>query len=74
MGQLPATRVILGRPFFHTGVDYTGPLTLKTFRRRGTKTYKGYFIVFVCFNTSAIHLEVTTDYSIEGFLAAYRRL
>lgn len=33
IGQLPAPRVTLCRPFFHTGVDYAGPLTLKTWTR-----------------------------------------
>lgn len=73
MGHLSASRVIPCRPFFHTGVDYAGPLTLKTFRGRGAKKYKGYFIIFTCFSTSAIHLEVATDYTTEGFIAAYKR-
>lgn len=73
VGQLPASRVIPGRPFLHIGVDYAGPVTLKTVRGRGSKAYKGYFIIFVCFSTSAIHLEVATDYSTEGFLAAFKR-
>lgn len=54
-------------------MDYAGPLTLRTYRGRGAKTYKGYFIIFVCLSTSAIHLEVSTDYSTDGFLAAYKR-
>ncbi|RLU24799.1 hypothetical protein DMN91_002889 [Ooceraea biroi] len=73
IGQLPASRVTPCRPFYHSGVDYAGPLILKTFRGRGFKTYKGYFIIFVCFSTSAVHLEVATDYSTDGFLAAYKR-
>ncbi|XP_029178506.1 uncharacterized protein LOC114946224 [Nylanderia fulva] len=73
IGQLPASRVTPCRPFFNTGVDYAGPLTLKSFRGRGAKTVKGYFIIFVCFSTSAVHLEVATDYSTDGFLAAYKR-
>ncbi|XP_029164503.1 uncharacterized protein LOC114935772 [Nylanderia fulva] len=73
VGQLPASRVVPRRPFFNSGVNYAGPLTLKTFRGRGCRTYKGYFVIFVCFSTSAIHLEVATDYSTDGFLAAFRR-
>lgn len=46
---------------------------MKTFRGRGAKTYKGYLVIFVCFATSALHLEAATDYSTDGFLAAYRR-
>ncbi|XP_071055128.1 uncharacterized protein [Onthophagus taurus] len=58
MGQLPPARVIPSRPFLHTGVDYAGPFLLTTFRGRAT---------------SAIHLEVATDYSTAGFMAAYKR-
>ncbi|XP_071581073.1 uncharacterized protein [Temnothorax nylanderi] len=73
MGQLPLSRVTPSRPFAHTGVDYAGPLTIKTWKGRGAKTYKGWICVFVCFSTSAIHLEVVSDYSSEGFIAAFRR-
>ncbi|XP_011883893.1 PREDICTED: uncharacterized protein LOC105571036, partial [Vollenhovia emeryi] len=64
----PATR-----PFTHTGVDYAGPLTVKTWKGRGAKTTKGWIYVFVCFSTSAVHLEAVSDYSSERFIAAYRR-
>jgi len=30
-------------------------------------------MLFVCFATSAVHLELTPDYTTEGFLAAFRR-
>lgn len=46
---------------------------MKTWRGRGAKTYKGWICVFVCFSTSAVHLEAVTDCSTEGFIAAYRR-
>jgi len=46
---------------------------IKTFRGRGHKSYKGYFVNFVCFSTSAIHLELATDYSADGFIAAFKR-
>ncbi|XP_046417451.1 uncharacterized protein LOC124178259 [Neodiprion fabricii] len=47
--------------------------TIKTWRRRAAKTYKGYLAVFVCFGTSAVHFELVTDYTSEAFIAAYRR-
>ncbi|XP_076652425.1 uncharacterized protein LOC143358835 [Halictus rubicundus] len=71
--QLPQSRASPSRPFLHAGVDYAGPLTLRTFRGRGAKTYKGYIVLFVCFSTSAVHLEIATDYSTDGFIAAYKR-
>ncbi|XP_046615350.1 uncharacterized protein LOC124302827 [Neodiprion virginianus] len=73
MGQLPPSRFSQVRPFINSGVDYAGPIFLRTFRGRGARTYKGYIVVFVCFSTSAIHLEMATDYSSEGFIAAYKR-
>lgn len=73
MGSLPSSRVTPTRPFLTAGVDYAGPYTLRTWRGRASKSYKAYLVVFVCFSTSAVHLDLATDYSTQGFLAAYRR-
>lgn len=32
MGQLPTPRVTPSRPFLHAGIDYVGPITIKTWR------------------------------------------
>ncbi|XP_011858208.1 PREDICTED: uncharacterized protein LOC105555775 [Vollenhovia emeryi] len=45
MGQIPLSRVTQARPFTHTGVDYAGPLTVKTWKGRGAKTTKGWICV-----------------------------
>ncbi|XP_071057602.1 uncharacterized protein [Onthophagus taurus] len=71
MGQLPPARVNQSRPFLHSGVDYAGPFQLRTMRGRGGKLYKSYLIIFICLSTSAVH--VVTDYTTDGFLAAYKR-
>ncbi|XP_074107705.1 uncharacterized protein LOC141532971 [Cotesia typhae] len=73
MAPLPSSRVTPSLVFETTGVHYAGPITLKTFQGRGSKTFKGWIAVFVCFSTLAIHLEVVSDYSSEGFLKAFRR-
>ncbi|XP_034934689.1 uncharacterized protein [Chelonus insularis] len=73
MGQLPEPRVTPSPTFTHTGVDYAGPITLKTWKGRGAKTSKGRICALVCLATSAVHLEAVTDYSAEGFIAAFRR-
>ncbi|XP_039306359.1 uncharacterized protein LOC120358020 [Solenopsis invicta] len=73
MGQLPATRVSPNRPFEHTGIDYAGPFVTKTWKGKNARTYKSYIAVFVCFSTSAVHLELVTDYTAEAFIAAYKR-
>ncbi|XP_034945919.1 uncharacterized protein [Chelonus insularis] len=73
MGQLPASRVTPSRAFLHTGIDYAGPLVLKAWKGRTNKHHKSWIAVFVCLATSAIHLEVVSDYTTDAFLAAYRR-
>lgn len=30
-------------------------------------------VIFVCFTTRAVHLDVSSDYTVEAFLAALRR-
>lgn len=73
MGQLPSPRVTPSRPFLNTGVDYAGPITIKTWRGRSARTYKGYLVIFVCLSTSAVHLELVTNYTTDAFIAAYKR-
>lgn len=74
MGDLPAARCNLNRPFYHTGVDYTGFIEVKSNKGRGIKTTKGYVCVFICMATKAVHLELVSDLSSSAFLAALRRL
>lgn len=57
----------------NSGVDYAGPLFLKTWKGRNARTYKAYIALFVCHSTSAIHIELVTDYTTEAFIAAYKR-
>ncbi|XP_011883776.1 PREDICTED: uncharacterized protein LOC105570934 [Vollenhovia emeryi] len=73
MGQLPSARVTPARPFQNSGLDYAGPIALKTWRGRAARTYKGYLPIFICLATTAIHIEVVTDYTTAGFIAAYKR-
>ncbi|XP_023248350.1 uncharacterized protein LOC111644041 [Copidosoma floridanum] len=73
MGELPADRVTAGRPFLVTGLDYAGPIQVRATKGRGHKSYKGYIVVFVCFSTRAIHLELVSDLTSASFLSAYRR-
>ncbi|XP_048004299.1 uncharacterized protein LOC125240447 [Leguminivora glycinivorella] len=61
MGALPSARVTPGRAFIRSGVDYAGPINLRTTKGRGHRSYKGYVCLFVCMVTKAIHLEVVSD-------------
>ncbi|XP_044595862.1 uncharacterized protein LOC123272906 [Cotesia glomerata] len=73
MGRLPIDKVTPARPFLHSGVDYAGPLIIQTWRGKSARKYKAYIALFVCLSTSAIHIELVTNYAASGFLAAYKR-
>ncbi|XP_045535769.1 uncharacterized protein LOC123721327 [Papilio machaon] len=73
MGQLPSCRVTPSKPFLHSGVDYAGPIQMRTAKGRGHKSYKGYICLFVCMATRAVHIEAVSDLTSEGFLSAFKR-
>ena len=74
MANLPRPRVQSSTSaFLHTGVDYFGPIYLKEKKFRNRAKVKGYGCVFVCMATKAVHIEVASDLTTEGFLGAFRR-
>ena len=66
---LPKLRVQVTAPFAVTGVDFTGPLYV---RSEGNET-KCYICLFTCAVTRAVHLEVVSDLTEKSFLQAFRR-
>lgn len=73
MGSLPKERVRVARVFEKVGIDYGGPFTLKFARVRKPVLYKGYVLIFVCFVTKAIHIELASDMTTENFLSCLKR-
>lgn len=74
MGALPPVRITPScRAFVHCGVDYAGPISVRSMSGRGITSRKAYIAVFVCMTTRAIHLEVVDGYSTPTFLGAYSR-
>ncbi|XP_015126963.1 uncharacterized protein LOC107048337 [Diachasma alloeum] len=73
MGDLPKTRVTETRPFLNVGVDYCGPFLMKEKKFRNKTQVKGWVAVFVCMTVKAVHLEVVSDLTTEGFMAAFKR-
>lgn len=73
MGSLPAVRCTPVRAFKHSGVDYAGPIQIRTSKGRGNHSYKGYICLFICMVTRAIHLEAVSDMTTSTFLSAFRR-
>ncbi|UYV73344.1 hypothetical protein LAZ67_10002797 [Cordylochernes scorpioides] len=62
-----------GRPFEKIGIDLAGPIHAKPMLKRSKVIFKFYIVLFVCFTTEAIHLEISSDLTAETFLAALKR-
>ncbi|XP_059062702.1 uncharacterized protein LOC131855445 [Achroia grisella] len=73
MSNLPSYRVNQVKPFSVVGVDFGGPFRIKLGSHRGAKIDKAYLCLFICLATKAVHLEVVSTLSTEGFVAALRR-
>ncbi|XP_043862236.1 uncharacterized protein LOC122756484 [Drosophila santomea] len=72
MGNLPADRVRIERPFLVCGVDFCGPFYV-SLKVRGRPPIKTYVAVFVCFSSKAVHLELVVDLSTDSFLSVFKR-
>lgn len=66
---LPGFRVQQAEPFQITGVDFTGPLNV----RSNKVMIKVYIVLFTCAVTRAVHLEVIPDLTCESFMHVFRR-
>ncbi|XP_018307413.1 uncharacterized protein [Mycetomoellerius zeteki] len=73
MGNLPAVRVSEAIPFSNTGIDFCGPFYIKERKFRNKTRIKVYVCIFVCMSVKAVHLEIVSDLTTDGFLAALRR-
>ncbi|KAK5848024.1 hypothetical protein PBY51_005680 [Eleginops maclovinus] len=72
MGDLPLERITPAKPFEYTTVDLFGPCEVKDEVRKKVKL-KVWGIVFCCMASRAMHTDVVSDQSTEGFLLAYQR-
>lgn len=71
MGDPPPERVSPARPFEHTTVGFFGPYDVKDEVRKKVKL-KVWGIVFCCMLSRALHTDVVSNQSSEGFLLAYK--
>lgn len=70
MSALPESRVAFEqRPFTHCGIDYFGPLIIKTGRRRE----KRWGVLFTCLSVRAIHLEIANNLTSSSVILALQR-
>uniref|UniRef100_A0A8R1XP54 Integrase_H2C2 domain-containing protein n=1 Tax=Onchocerca volvulus TaxID=6282 RepID=A0A8R1XP54_ONCVO len=69
MPNYPESRIKPSRTFARIGLDYLGPITVKT--EIGSR--KRWIALFTCCTTRAVHLELVNDLAAESFLNALRR-
>jgi len=67
---LPDFRVTEQPPFMYTGVDFAGPLYIKT---PGTPNMsKVWLCLFTCCVTRAVHLEIVPDLTADSFIRCFK--
>ena len=70
MPPLPGKRIREATPFSRTGLDYLGPLQIRT--KDGTQ--RVWECLFTCLVVKAVHLELILDMTTEKFLLALRQI
>ena len=68
MSDLPKERVEPSPPFLYCGMDCFGPFIT----RQGRKENKRYGLLFTCFCSRAIHVEMLDDLSTDSFINGLR--
>ena len=68
---LPKCRVTEQPPFTFTGVDYAGPLFIRS--EASDQPGKAWICLYTCLVTRAIHLDVVLDMSTETFIRCLKR-
>lgn len=74
MAPLPAIKTTPTRAFLHCGLDFAGPIQIKSSNKRNAPTEKSYICVFVCMASKAAHLELVGDLSTQKFILAIKRM
>ncbi len=73
MGNLPASTTQFAPPFDRTGIDFAGPFIIRRGNPRKPTKVKVYGVIFVCFVTRAVHLELFSDLTTQAILATLNR-
>ena len=72
MSPLPIERIKPCPAFTNVGIDYFGPFCIKGEVQKRVRG-KAYGIIFTCFVSRAVYLDIANDYSTDGFLQVFRR-
>ena len=73
MGQLPQEHLTPGLIFLQVGVDYTGPILLKSGAMQKHTVTKAYICVFTSFSVKVTHIQPVTELITAAFIATLRR-
>ena len=71
--DMPEFRFKEGYPFASTGVDFAGPLFVKTVFGKELQVTNVYICLFTCGSTRAIHIELTPSLTTQAFIRCLRR-
>ncbi|XP_055309087.1 uncharacterized protein LOC129572976, partial [Sitodiplosis mosellana] len=74
MAPLPTIKTSPSRAFLHCGLDFAGPIEIKSSSKRNSPSEKAYICVFVCMASKAAHVELVGDLSTQKFILAIRRM
>ena len=70
---LPEFRVCADHCFQSVGVDYAGPLMVKSIYGSNPTMHRAYVCLFTCATSRAVHLELVPTLEADAFLRALRR-
>ena len=73
MGVLPIERLQPSPPFFTTSVDYFGPFIIRGEVQKRVRG-KCYGVIFVCFTTRAVYVDISRDYSTDSFFTSFEKI
>ncbi len=74
MADLPTERLTPSPPFTYVGLDVFGPWEVTARRTRGGHANsKRWAVIFTCFSTRAIHIELVEGMDTSSFINALRR-
>ena len=72
---LPKFRVEENPAFTNTGIDFAGPLYVKTSTAKESHdTSKVYIALYICGSSRAVHLDVVPDLNAGTFIRSFKRL
>ena len=69
---LPPFRIQEEPPFTYTGIDFAGPLYIKTTTTHPNASNKVWICLYMCCITRAIHLDLVSDLSSQSFLYSFK--